>query len=102
MSSQAAGARLPEIQATNLAAAAQAQSATFQEHRTSVASVGTLCRAAIGPTPDHPVGRISLHAGHVPADQFDGFIQSVPAPARDEDVSFLCNEQLGTGQRHTA
>jgi hypothetical protein len=48
------------------------------------------------------LGRISLHAGHVPADQFDGFIQSVPAPARDEDVSFLCNEQLGTGQRHTA
>jgi hypothetical protein len=48
------------------------------------------------------VGAISLHAGHVPADQFDGFIKGVPPPTRDEDVSSFVDEQLGTGQRHTA
>jgi hypothetical protein len=47
------------------------------------------------------VGRISLHAGHVPADQLDGFIQSFLPPTRDENVSSFVNEQLGTGQRHT-
>jgi hypothetical protein len=47
------------------------------------------------------VGRISLHARHVPADQLDGFIQSFLPPTRDENVSSFVNEQLGTGQRHT-
>ena len=46
------------------------------------------------------VGRISLQAGHVPADQLDGFIQSFLPPTRDENVSSFVNEQLGTGQRH--
>jgi hypothetical protein len=45
---------------------------------------------------------LSLHAGHVPADQLDGFIYRFLPPTRDEDVSSLFNEQLGTGQRHTA
>jgi hypothetical protein len=47
------------------------------------------------------VGLISLHAGHVSADQLDGFIQSILPPTRDENVSSFVNEQLGTGQRHT-
>jgi hypothetical protein len=47
------------------------------------------------------VGRISLHTGHVSADQLHGFIQGFLPPTRDEDVSSLFNEQLGTGQRHT-
>jgi hypothetical protein len=46
------------------------------------------------------VGRICLHASHVPADQLHGVIQSFLPPTRDEDVSSLFNEQLGTGQRH--
>jgi hypothetical protein len=47
------------------------------------------------------VGRIGLHAGHVPADQLDGFVQRLLPSARDEDVSSFVHEQLGTGQRHT-
>jgi hypothetical protein len=46
------------------------------------------------------VGRICLHASHVPADQLHGVIQSFLLPTRDEDMSSLFNEQLGTGQRH--
>jgi hypothetical protein len=46
------------------------------------------------------VGRICLHASDVSADQLDGVIQGFPLPTRDEDVSSLINEQLGTGQRH--
>jgi hypothetical protein len=46
------------------------------------------------------VGRICLHASHVPADQLDGVIQTFLPPTRDEDVSSLFNKQLGTGQRH--
>lgn len=44
------------------------------------------------------VGRICLYASHVPADQLDGVIQSFLPPTRDEDVSSLFNEQLGTRQ----
>src|SRR3954453_408601 len=33
------------------------------------------------------VGRIGLHAGHVAADQLDGFVQRVLVSAGDEDVS---------------
>ena len=47
------------------------------------------------------VGRIGLHAGHVPADLLDGFVQRVLASARDEDVGSFVYEQLGAGQRHT-
>ena len=47
------------------------------------------------------VGRVALHAGYVPPDQFDGFFKRVLLSARDEDVSSFVNEQLGTGQRHT-
>jgi len=43
-----------------------------------------------------------LYTGHVPADQPDGFVQRVLPPTRDEDVSPFVDEQLGTGQRHTA
>jgi hypothetical protein len=43
-----------------------------------------------------------MHAGHVPADEFDGFVQHVLPPARNEDMSSFINEQLGTCQRHTA
>jgi hypothetical protein len=32
----------------------------------------------------------------------DGVIESFLPPTRDEDVSSFVNEQLGTGQRHTA
>src|SRR6185503_3124056 len=46
------------------------------------------------------VGRIALHASHVPPDQFDGFLHRVLPSARDEDVSAFLNEQLGAGQRH--
>src|SRR5271170_6319993 len=48
------------------------------------------------------VRRIALHAGHVPANQLDGFIHSLLPPTRNENVSSFVNEQLGTGQRHTA
>jgi hypothetical protein len=41
-----------------------------------------------------------MHAGHVSTDQFDGFIQRLLPPTRDEDVSAFLNEQLGAGQRH--
>jgi hypothetical protein len=57
------------------------------------------CRALFGAVAGP--GRISLHAGRVPADQLDGFIQSFLPPTRDENVSSFVNEQLGTGQRHT-
>jgi hypothetical protein len=46
------------------------------------------------------VGRIALHAGHVPADQLDGFVQRFLPPARDEDMRSFVYEQLGAGQRH--
>ena len=48
------------------------------------------------------VGRIALHAGDVPADQPDGFVQCFLPPARDEDVSSFVCEQLGSGQRHAS
>lgn len=47
------------------------------------------------------VGRIGLHAGHIPADQLDGFVQRVLPPARNEDVSSFVDELLRTGQCHT-
>ena len=40
------------------------------------------------------IGRIALHAGHVPADQFDGLIQSFLPPARDEDIGAFFDKQL--------
>src|SRR3954468_17773053 len=43
------------------------------------------------------VGRICLHASNVPADQLHSVIQSFLPPTRDEDVSSLFNEHLGTG-----
>src|ERR1700748_1609525 len=46
------------------------------------------------------VGRIALHAGHVPPDLCDGFVQRVLASTRDEDVSSFVSEQLGAGQGH--
>jgi hypothetical protein len=46
------------------------------------------------------VGRIALHAGHVPADQLDGFVQRFLPPARDEDMRSFAYEQPGAGQRH--
>jgi hypothetical protein len=30
------------------------------------------------------IGRVATHAGHVPADQLDGFIERLLLPARDE------------------
>jgi hypothetical protein len=45
------------------------------------------------------VGRIALHAGHIPADQLDGFVQRFLPPARDEDMRSFVYEQLGAGQR---
>lgn len=48
------------------------------------------------------VARISLHAGHVPADQLNSRVQRVLVSASDEDVSSFVDEQLGTSQRHTA
>jgi len=42
------------------------------------------------------VGRIGPHAGHVAADQLDGFVQRVLVSARDEDVSsFVVDELTG-------
>ena len=48
------------------------------------------------------VGRIGLHAGHIPADQLHGFVQRILPSARDEDVSPFVHEQLRAGQRHAA
>ena len=48
------------------------------------------------------IGRVAAHAGHVPANQFDGLIERLLPPARDENVGALFNEPLGARQRPAA
>ena len=43
---------------------------------------------------------VSLHAGDIFADGFDGLIQLVLPAAGDEDVCAFFNEELGCGQCH--
>jgi hypothetical protein len=45
------------------------------------------------------IGRVPLHAGHVPANQPDGLIELLLPPARDEHVGALFNEPPGARQR---
>jgi hypothetical protein len=46
------------------------------------------------------VGGVALDAGDVAADLLHGLVQGVLAPAGDEDVRSLVDEQLRAGQRH--
>src|SRR4051794_31945497 len=48
------------------------------------------------------IGRVTAHAGHVPANQLDGLIELLLPPTRDENVGTLFHEELGACQRHTA
>jgi hypothetical protein len=48
------------------------------------------------------IGRVAAYAGDVPADQFDGLVQRLLSPARDEHVCAFFNEPLGARQRHAA
>src|SRR6202011_2150539 len=48
------------------------------------------------------IGRVTAHAGHVPANQLDGFIERLLPPTRDENVGTFFNEALGARQRHAA
>ena len=48
------------------------------------------------------ISRVTLDAGHVPADQLDGLIELLLPPTRDENVGALFNEALGARQRHAA
>ena len=48
------------------------------------------------------IGRVAAHAGHVPADQFDGLVQRLLFPARDENIGAFFNEPLGARERHAA
>jgi hypothetical protein len=48
------------------------------------------------------IGRVATHAGHVPADQRDGLVESLLPPARDENVCAFFDEPLGARQRHAA
>ncbi len=41
------------------------------------------------------IGRVTAHAGHVPANHLDGLIERLLLPARDENVGAFFNEQLG-------
>ena len=40
----------------------------------------------------------AAHAGHGPANQFDGLIELLLPPTRDENVGTLSNEPLGAGR----
>ena len=40
------------------------------------------------------IGRVTAHAGHVPANQFNGLIELLLLPTRDENVGALFNEEL--------
>src|SRR5580658_6898079 len=40
------------------------------------------------------IGRVTAHAGHVPANQLDGLIELLLPPTRDENVGTLFNEAL--------
>src|ERR1700754_5033505 len=48
------------------------------------------------------IGRITAHAGHVPANQLEGLIKRLLPPARDENVGTFFNEALGARQRQAA
>ncbi len=48
------------------------------------------------------IGRVTAHAGHVPANQLDGLIELFLPPARYENVGTFFNEALGARQRHAA
>src|ERR1700760_1993260 len=48
------------------------------------------------------IGRVAAHAGHVAADQLDGFVELLLLPARYENVSAFFHEPLGALQRHAA
>src|SRR6202042_694314 len=48
------------------------------------------------------IGRVTAHAGHVPANQLDGLIELLLPPTRDENVGALFNEPLGARQRQAA
>src|SRR5258707_2517264 len=48
------------------------------------------------------IGRVTAHAGHVPANQLDGLIELLLPPTRDENVGAFFNEPLGTLQRQAA
>ena len=41
------------------------------------------------------IGRVAAHAGHVPANQFDGLIEPLLSRTRDENVGTLFDEALG-------
>ena len=48
------------------------------------------------------IGRVTAHAGHVPANQLDRLIELLLPPARNENVGTLFNKALGACQRHAA
>jgi hypothetical protein len=45
------------------------------------------------------IGRVTAHAGHVPANQLDGLIESLLPPACDENVGAFFNEPLANYER---
>src|SRR3954447_723669 len=48
------------------------------------------------------IGRVAAHAGHVPADQFDGLIERFLSTTCNENMGAFFNEPLGARQRHAA
>src|SRR5579872_3322458 len=48
------------------------------------------------------IGRVTLDAGYIPADYFDGLVDLLLLPACNKNVSTLLHEELGACQRHAA